>query len=311
MGQAAEIMKTKDCSPLSPIYCNLKMVITGKLNQNDLKDLYDCNLCNNCYLAGLNRKTRERSVKKGIVNNHVSKIRENIIEYGNSYGIKTEKTSDKNLKMETVLFKGCTPTYKTPEILKSAERLLKIQGIEYEVMDDETCCGNILFNVGDINAGNAAVQHNIDKFKSGGIKRIITICPGCYSSLNKYYVSKDFNPEIILLVDLLEGLKLDGNYTIQDPCHAREKGVEVRKILSKAKNRSASPCCGAGGGVRAHNRTLATKKAAKTLSNDKSVVTYCPFCYLILSALESKRVNDLYQLLDKNLNSSSEVICAK
>ncbi|HOI39269.1 MAG TPA: heterodisulfide reductase-related iron-sulfur binding cluster [Methanobacterium sp.] len=311
MGQAAEIMKTKDCSPLSPIYCNLKMVITGKLNQNDLKDLYDCNLCNNCYLAGLNRKTRERSVKKGIVNNHVSKIRENIIEYGNSYGIKTEKTSDKNLKMETVLFKGCTSTHKTPEILKSAERLLKIQGIKYEVMDDETCCGNILFNLGDIKAGNAAVERNIEKFKSRGIKKIITICPGCYSALNKYYASKDFNPEIILLVDLLEGLKLTGNYTIQDPCHAREKGVDVRKILSEASNRSASPCCGAGGGMMAHNKALATKKGLKTLSNDKSVVTYCPFCYLNLSPLESKRVKDLYQLLDKNLNSSSEVICAK
>lgn len=303
MSQAAEIMETKDCSPLSAIYCNLKMLITGKLNQKDIKDIYDCNLCNHCYLAGLNRKTREKSVKKGLVNNHVSQIRENIIEYGNSYGIKTAKPSDKTSTMETVLFRGCTPTHKTPEILKSAERLLKSQGIEYDVMGDEACCGNILFNLGDINAGNATVQRNIDKFKSSGIKRIITICPGCYSALNKYYASKDFNPEIILLVDLLEDLQLAGNYTIQDPCHAQEKGVEVRKILSEATNRSASPCCGAGGGVRAHNSALATKKAVNTLSNDKSVVTYCPFCYLNLSALESKRVNDLYQLLDENLNS--------
>lgn len=307
MNDLNKMVESQDCSPLRSIYCNLKIGITGTLNQKDLKNLYDCNLCNQCHLAGLNRRTREKSVKKGMVNNHLALVRENITEYGNSYGIKTVKTNENNSKTETILFQGCTPTYKTPEILKSAERLLKSQGIEYEVMDDETCCGNILFNLGDIKAGNAAVERNIEKFKSGGIKKIITICPGCYSALNKYYASKDFNPEIILLADLMEDLTLDGDYLIQDPCHARDKGEKVRKILPGASNNSPSPCCGAGGGVMIHNPALATKKARDTLENNKNMVTYCPFCYLNLSRVAPHSVTDLYQLLDENINPSPEV----
>jgi len=308
MGKINEIVNDQDCSPLRSVYCNLKIGITGKLSQKDLKGLYDCNLCNHCHLADLNRRTREKSVKKGMIPNHVATLRENISKYGNSYGIKTVKASGNNSKMETILFRGCTPTHKTPKILKSAERLLKIQGIEYEVMDDETCCGNILFNLGDTNSGYAAVQRNIDKFKARGVKRIITICPGCYSAFNKYYIGNGFNPELILLADLLEDLTLDGDYLIQDPCHAREKGVKIRKILPGASNKSPSPCCGAGGGVMIHNQILATKKAIETLENNKNVVTYCPFCYLNLSSVSPHSVKDLYQLLDENISPFPEVV---
>ncbi|MCC7551335.1 MAG: hypothetical protein KO316_07620 [Methanobacterium sp.] len=35
-----KIMESQDYSPLKSMYCNLKVRITGKLNQKDLKDLY-------------------------------------------------------------------------------------------------------------------------------------------------------------------------------------------------------------------------------------------------------------------------------
>jgi fumarate reductase (CoM/CoB) subunit B len=289
-----------DCSPLNGLYCNLKLRITGSLNQQDLENLYNCNLCNHCHLAGVNQGAREKAVNKKTIAHHLAEISQNIRKSGNSYGVLQIKNSDQR-KMETVLFKGCTPTHKTPEILRSPENLLKQEGIPYGVISDETCCGNILFNLGDSATGWEAVERNIRKFKRAGVKKIITICPGCYNAFQKYYKGQNgFDPEIILAVELLTESKLPGEYVIQDPCHAREKSDLVREIIPNAHNKSASPCCGAGGGVMAHNKLLATSKAIKTLKDCKSpLVTYCPFCYLNLSAVNPQATADIYMLLEE------------
>lgn len=69
------------------------------------------------------------------------------------------------------------------------------------------------------------------------------MCPGCYNAFNKYYSSNDgFNPEIILLADLISEITLEGDgLTIQDPCHAREKGRVVRSILPNSRNKPTVP----------------------------------------------------------------------
>lgn len=305
------INRSSDCAPLSSLYCNLKLRITGDLKSKDLENLYNCNLCNQCHLAGVNRIAREIGVKKGIIVRHVAEIKENISKFGNSYGIKPEKEDHASPDTETILFKGCTPTYKTPEILMAAENILKAEKIEYSTLDDETCCGNILFNLGDVNAGEEAVRRSIDKFKEKGVKRIITLCPGCYNAFNKYYRGNEgFNPEIILLADLINsGIALKGEeFTIQDPCHAREKGRVVRSILMNSKNKTNSHCCGAGAGVLAHNPTMATSKALKTFKYHEITVTYCPFCYLNLSRVKPGKVKDLYMLLNDNKALNPEII---
>lgn len=201
-------------------------------------------------------------------------------------------------------------TYQTPEILKAAENLLKSQGVEYGVLGDEICCGNILFNLGDEDFGREVVKENITRFMAAGVERIITICPGCYQAFNKYYAGKEgFHPEIVLALDLLpESNPLRGSFHIQDSCHAREKADKVRKIVPGSNNKGASPCCGAGAGVMAHNKSLATNKAVNTLENKEKVVAYCPFCYLNLSSLKPHAVQDLYLLLSENLVLITEAV---
>lgn len=294
-------MNDRDCSPLSSIYCTLKMKLTGNLNEKDLKKLYRCTLCNQCKTAGFNQGTREKAVCNNIITSHVAQISENISKFGNSYGIDGIAAGDNQNNMETVLFRGCTPRYKVPEILIAAENLLTGNGIKYGIINDEICCGNILFNLGDESTGSEVVSKNIKKFKAAGVKRIITICPGCYNAFNKYYKGRDgFNPEIILAVDLLNKSNFAGEeFLIQDPCHAREKAGSVRRILSSSKNKSASPCCGAGAGVMAHDKQLASTKARKAVDkNHEKIVTYCPFCYLNLSSVGQDKIFDIYMLMD-------------
>ncbi len=184
-------MNATNCNPLNSVYCNLKVKLAGNLSEQDLDGLYSCTLCNDCHLAGFNRGAREIAVSKNEIAPHVSVIRENISRSGNPYGDRTMRTGKGPAPDGTILFRGCTPAYRTPEILASVESLLKRQGIDYGFLDDEPCCGNILFNLGDRATGSEIVDENIAWFKAAGVKRIITLCPGCYSAFNKYYKGRD------------------------------------------------------------------------------------------------------------------------
>lgn len=294
-------MNAKNCNPLNSVYCNLKVKLAGNLSERDLNGLYSCTLCNECHTAPLNRGAREIAVGKKAIAPHVGMIAGNIRRTGNPYGASVPRKGKGPAGDGTILFRGCTPACKTPEILASAENLLARKGIAYGFMDDEPCCGNILFNLGDRASGSEIVERNIARFKNSGVRRIITLCPGCYAAFNKYYRGKDgFNPEVILAVDLLDGMSVAGEgFVVQDPCHAKEKADVVRRLLPGASNRSASPCCGAGAGVMSHDRLLAEAKAEKAFNGGTAkVVTYCPFCYSNLSSVRPGAVSDIYMLMD-------------
>jgi fumarate reductase (CoM/CoB) subunit B len=300
-------MNVKNCNPLNSVYCNLKVKLTGHLSEHDLEGLYSCTLCNECHTSGLNRGAREIAVSKNTIAPHLGTIAGNIRRTGNPYGAAGARKGKGPAGDGTILFRGCTPTYKTPEILASIENLLARQGVTYGFMDDEPCCGNILFNLGDRASGSEIVERNIAMFKKAGVRRIITVCPGCYAAFNRYYKGRDgFDPEVVLAVDLLEGLSVAGEgFVVQDPCHAKEKGETVRRLLPGASNKSPSSCCGAGSGVVSHDRLLAEAKAKKVFNGGTAkVITYCPFCYSNLRSVKPEAVSDIYVLLSKNVIES-------
>ncbi len=293
-------MIATNCNPLNSVYCNLKIKLAGTLSERDLDGLYSCTLCNECHTASLNRGAREIAVGKDQIAPHVGAIAGNIRRHGNPYGAGEARRGSGPDASGTILFRGCTPSYRTPEILAAAEGLLSRRGITYGLMDDEPCCGNILFNLGDRAAGSEVVERNIARFKQAGVRRIITVCPGCYAAFNRYYKGKEgFDLEVVLAVDLLDGMSIAGEgLVVQDSCHAKEKGAVVRRLLPGAINKSASPCCGAGAGVVSHDRLLAESKALKAFNGGTAkVVTYCPFCYSNLHVVKPGAVADIYVLL--------------
>jgi|GEM_PF-673305 len=280
----------------------LKMALTGKLSDEDVRRLYRCTLCNGCWLSAFNRSTRAMAVKNGIYPVHLLSIKDSIAKYGNPYGIAMAADGgvpDDN-GSDTVLFMGCTARMRAPEILRSARMLLDKKGVSYKLMTGESCCGYTLFNLGDIDTAYKAVDKNIDAFNSAGVKRIITICPGCYSAFNKYYKGrKGFNAEVVLALDLLKDARVPAKgVTVHDPCHAKEKSEVARKVLQGSREEGTGACCGAGGGVMSFDRMLAEARAGRIFEETPGkIVTYCPFCYLNLSRVDRNKVTDLYVLL--------------
>ena len=53
--------------------------------------------------------------------------------------------------------------------------------------NEEKCCGDSLRRLGNEYAFDLLVKDNIEIFKKYGIKKIITYCPHCFSTLKNDY----------------------------------------------------------------------------------------------------------------------------
>jgi Fe-S oxidoreductase len=293
-------------SPHRSINRLLKLMLTGKLNDGDVKSLYACTLCNGCYLAPVQRLTRNMAVRKGIIASHLAMIRNSVASTGNAYGVASDGgvTVASGQSSDTLLFAGCTARYRAPEILEAAKKLLDSKGIKYHCVTDETCCGYTLYNLGDLEAADIAVAANIAKFKAAGVKNIITICPGCYEAFHELYRDRDgFSPKVTLALDLMKDEHVDDkNVIVHDPCHAKGRHDTVRSIVKNAGDVNTGGCCGAGGGLISWDRMIAETRAKRLISESgRKVVTYCPLCYLNYKRAGPESVADLYVLMAAQL----------
>ena len=204
---------------------------------------------------------------------HLDKVRNNVVNKGNSYGSEMEIINDKQIH-EVILHRGCTSRFRENELITSVISCLNKKNIDFSVLDDETCCGIILYLLGDSKTADEVVKANIQKFNSHGVKKIITICPGCYEAFHDYYSNhENFDIEVIFAMDLFNDETIDGDgYIIHDPCHALERSTQVRSIIKNVPIERANSCCGFGAGLNLGSKEL-TKKMAQDTLNKGNIVT--------------------------------------
>ena len=205
-------------------------------------------------------------------------------------------------------FRGCTAREKQTCIQDATEKLLDIAGVDYHILDDESCCGSVLLRTGFINEGNEQIKRNTEVFKD---EPILTSCAGCYKTFKVDYQ----NIDVIHISQLLKRLIDDGrlafskkdlNVTYHDSCHLgrhmeifddpRSVIESVADLVEMENNRENSLCCGAGGGVKSAYPEIADELAKSRIKQAKDtncniLITACPFCKLNLS-------NDELEVLD-------------
>ena len=205
-------------------------------------------------------------------------------------------------------FRGCTAREKQTNIQKSTEKLLRLAGIDYHILDDEKCCGSVLLRTGFEKEAQKQIEENTEILKD---EKIITSCAGCYKTLKEDYDGLDVIHISQLINDLinqnkLKLIKTDLNVTYHDSCHlGRHMNVfdEPRNVIESVANlvemenvRESSLCCGAGGGVKSAYPEIASQMAKSRIEQAKdtgceTLITPCPFCKLNLE-------NDEIEVLD-------------
>lgn len=212
-------------------------------------------------------------------------------------------------------FRGCTAREKQTDIADATEKLLKIAGVDFHILEDEKCCGSVLLRTGFIDEAYKQIEKNTETLKG---EKIITSCAGCYKTLKGDYEGLDVIHISQLLDELIRKGKLklsksDLNVTYHDSCHlGRHCNVfdEPRNVIKEVANliemedvRENSLCCGAGGGVKSAYPEIANQMAISRIAQAKetgcmTLITPCPFCKLNLENDELE-VLDLTQFLIK------------
>ena len=208
-----------------------------------------------------------------------------------------------------------------PSLVATA-KLLQRANVKFAVLgQDEPCCGSTLLRVGQTEAYDDLARKNVERFESLGIKKIITACPGCYTTLKKSLEELGSKIEVVHAVkeiaDLVKSGKLKvkrspEKMTYHDPCHLGRLGgvfAEPREIVKALGDFVEMPnhgyesrCCGAGAGLQSAFPKLSRELASKRIEEAKgtgatTLVTCCPFCETQLRTVPGTRVVDLMELL--------------
>ena len=302
---------------------------------------FECTLCGNCdrWCSLKNtehtRAFREYLLKHGVepMKEHAS-IATSIRNYGNPWfqprSARNRWTKGLNVpkaapgQQEVLFFAGCTSAVTKPlnRSLVASAKLLQKAGVKFATMgQDEPCCGSTLQRVGQTEAFEELEKENLKKFKAMGIKKIVTACPGCYTTLKKTVEKAGAGIEVTHIAQEIAHQVKNGNLklkksservTYHDPCHlGRLGGVfeEPREIVSSVanlvempNNRYESRCCGAGAGLQSAFPKLSRDLAAKRIAEAKAtgattLVTCCPFCETQLRTVPGIKVADLLEFL--------------
>jgi len=283
-------------------YCKLKLRGVESL-KNDADPIFLCTACNKCHMAGLRYKVRQDLVKNGVIPHNLPYLQKAIKKYGNPYSSSRErqaflKNSYDN-SSDTALFLGCTSSLipRIQTMATSVISLLEDSGKDFRLLPKESCCGYILYTMGDVEGAKEVAQKNMQMFEEEGVKQLITACPGCYLAFNSFYPHKGLKVRHILEEIEPRNLLRDQTLTIHYPDHLNKvKGITQRMLKDNELYRTHYPCCGVN--LISYAPELSREIAQKMIDESEgSLVTCCPSCYLILSRVDDSKVIDLYTLL--------------
>jgi Fe-S oxidoreductase/nitrate reductase gamma subunit len=233
-------------------------------------------------------------------------------------------------KTEYLFYTGCAGALdaRNRHTTLSVARILDKSGVSWGTLGrDELCCGESLRRLGNEYVFDRMVQANIKLFQEKGVRKIITQCPHCYSTLKNDYKQYGAELEVVHHTEFIRGLiesgklKLKtkddlGKVVFHDSCYlGRYNGIyeAPRQVITAAigrapaempRNRDNAFCCGAGGGrmwMEEKEGTLINVARVEEALAGKAdtVCVCCPYCMTMFDdGLKDKEADDRVRVLD-------------
>ncbi|MBA7597255.1 putative iron-sulfur-binding oxidoreductase FadF [subsurface metagenome] len=233
-------------------------------------------------------------------------------------------------KTEYLFFVGCAGAFdaRNRRTTLAVAKILDASGISWGILGrDEPCCADSLRRLGNEFIFDRMVQENIKLFQERGIKKVITQCPHCYSTLKNDYRQYGIELEVSHHTEFINGLieegklKLDkvgdlGNVVFHDSCYLGRHNLiyeAPRKVVTSVTGRvptemdchhDRSFCCGAGGGrmwmeepIGKHINVARVEEALK--KDPATICVCCPYCMTMFEdGLKDMNAEDRVQVLD-------------
>ena len=237
---------------------------------------------------------------------------------------------------EYLFYVGCAGSYDTrnKQVTVALAQILNAAGISWGTLGhDELCCGESVRRLGNEYVFEKMANANADRLETRGVKKIITQCPHCFSTLKNDYRQFDLELEVIhhtqFIDQLLKSgkLKLDqtvdlGKLLFHDPCYlGRHNDVydAPRDVIKTAtgndpgnftRNSSDSFCCGAGGGRMwmeelTGERINLTRVREGLEQKPDTICVGCPYCMTMMEdglkdeGADEVRVRDVAEVISE------------
>ncbi len=234
-------------------------------------------------------------------------------------------------KTEYLFYVGCAGAFDSRErqVSLAIAKVLDAAGVSWGILGrDEACCGDSLRRLGNEYVYDQLVRQNLAMFEERGVKKIITECPHCYTTLKNDYRQYGAELDVIHHTELInrlmtEGkLKLNGtggdlgNVVFHDSCYlGRHNDIyeAPRQALAAATGRVPTEmerhhnrafCCGAGGGrmwmEESTGKRINIVRVEEALEKDpKTICVCCPYCMVMFEdGLKDMDADDRVQVLD-------------
>jgi len=276
---------------------------------------------------------------------------ENMEQRSNPWGIapvertKWASSSSQEIKQfesretEYLFFVGCAGSFdsRNKQVTLSIAPILNAARISWGILGkEERCCGDSLRRLGNEYVFERMAKENMSLFEEKGVKKVITQCPHCFSTLKNDYKQYGLELEVIHHSELINKLLAEGRIKISsrstdlgkmvfhDSCYlgrhndiyeAPRKAIKMATgatPLEMKRNKENSFCCGAGGGRMWMEESLGTRinlarvKEALLLNPDTLVVS-CPYCMTMFEdglkneKADKVRVKDIAEIIAERL----------
>ncbi|MDD4170183.1 MAG: (Fe-S)-binding protein [Desulfotomaculaceae bacterium] len=238
--------------------------------------------------------------------------------------------ADDAASVEYLYYVGCAGAF-DERIKKVSEAMVKVlqeAGVSFGILGtEEKCCGDSARRLGNEYLFQSLAEENIETFKGYGVKKIITACPHCFTTLKQDYKQLGGDFEVVHHTQLIDQLikagkikpgALNGKLkaTYHDSCYLgryHDEYAAPRNIIAAIKDISLVEmerskqkgfCCGAGGGRMWLEEDIGTRiNVARTEQalelNPQAIVSNCPFCLTMLEdGLKDKEASEQVKVYD-------------
>jgi len=236
---------------------------------------------------------------------------------------------------EYLFYVGCAGSFdsRSKHVSVAVSQLLDKAGVSWGILGkDEKCCGDSVRRLGNEYVFDSMARENVALFTEKGVRKIITQCPHCFSTLKNDYRQYGLELEVIHHSELLRNLVQDGRLVLDkttgelgttlfhDSCYlGRHNDVydAPRQVIEMAtgsapaemgRNRGNGFCCGAGGGrmwMEEHTGERINLTRVKEALEEKpdTICVACPYCLTMFEDglkdvhAEGVRVRDVAEVM--------------
>lgn len=249
------------------------------------------------------------------------------LDWAEGLGVKV-LGEDRNV--DVLYWVGCSTALQENimRVARATALVMQAAGINFGVLgDEEICCGDPARRLGDEYLYQTICQRNVETLNGYGVKKIVTACPHCLTSLKYEYPHFGGNFEVVHHSQFIAGLLKEGRLntrnldmsgiTYHDGCYlCRYNGIyqAPRRVLRSVMGNlellelehfgNNGFCCGGGGGhmwmEEAPDKRLNIRRIEEILATGVPyLATACPWCLTMLEdAVKAKEASDKLKIMD-------------